>query len=112
MSLPYYTKGDNTPLLLKATVDGLNPWNLTSATLETTFKKWDGGELVIADADHTITTAASGEYQVDWTSAQTVLLMAENATVFKTKITQSGVITTIWYDKILDIRESKAGKQL
>lgn len=111
MSLPYYTKGDNAPLLLKATTDGLTPWNLTSASLETSFIKKDGSALVIANADHTISSATAGEYQVNWTSANTLTLKADPKSVFKTKITQSGVITTIWYDGVLEIRESEVGKQ-
>lgn len=111
MSLPYYTKGDNTALLLKATTDGLTPWDLTAATLETSFIKKDGSALVIADGDHTITSASAGEYQIDWSSANTALLKADPKAVFKTKITQSAVITTIWYDGVLEIRESEVGKQ-
>lgn len=110
-SLPYYTKGDNSALLLKATTDGTTPWDLTGATFSTTFEKWDGGDLVIADGDHSITSAANGEYQINWDENDTVLLKSREKVVFKTEITQTGVTHTLWFDCVLEVRESKISKQ-
>lgn len=111
MSIPYYTKGDNSALLLKATTDGTTPWNLTGATLVSTFEKWDGGTIVIANGDHSVTSAANGEYQINWDSTDTELLKAREKAVFKTEITQSGTTHTVWFDCVLEIRESKISKQ-
>lgn len=111
MSIPYYTKGDDTPLLLQATTDGSTAFNLTGATLETTFRKSDGSELVIANGSHSITSAANGQYQVNWTAANTLTLKAEERAVFKTKITQASIVTTIWFDGVLEIREKKVNQQ-
>ena len=106
----YYTKGDNIPLTLIAKLNNVII-DLTGASLETTFKKTDGGTLVITNSDHYIGIAIEGQYRLILSSAQTLDILAESPAMFKTVITNGASKTTIWFDNQLNIRDPDIKKQ-
>lgn len=105
------TKGDNTPLLMTATTDGSTAFNLASAQLTTYFLKSDGTEITFASTSHSITNQTTGQYQLNWTAAETAQLQAGDNIKFRTKVEQASTTTSVWFDGALRVRESGISSQ-
>lgn len=70
--------------------------DLTGATFESIIPAEDGGTIVVADAQHAITTAAEGEASITLSAAVTARMRRSKKVPFMCKVTISGETISYW----------------